>query len=404
VLNSSGLGRPFWLLWAAFTASNIADGLVVAAFPLLANELTDDARLIAMVVVFQYLPFLVVGLPAGLVIDRFDRRRVAAVAQAVRAAVVAGLGLAVIGGGGSIALLCAVAMLVGATEVLVDGGLPAIVRQLVPARSLEVANSRMMATQRVSNAFIGPPVGAALFVLAPSTPFLLAGGGAAVGVALMARLPGGYRPAQSEDAVPVLRRMVVGLRYVLGHDVLRPLVVSVGIFSFVGAAGNAVFVVLATERFGIGGVGFGLLISVGAVASVVMAFFVAPVVTRRSHSFSMRVAIVTFVVGSLMFGLFDAPEVAFLAAVVVGLSDPSWNIVSSTVRQRLVPDEVFGRVMTAYLFVAWGARPVGALVGGIVAQRFGVEWVPLASAVVVGSLLVTARSMFRRIDDAVGHP
>jgi hypothetical protein len=90
-----------------------------------------------------------------------------------------------------------------------------------------------------------------------------------------------------------------------------------------------------------------------------------------------------------------------LAAVINGISDPTWNIVSATVRQRLVPDEVFGRMMTAYLFIAWGMRPLGAMLGGLVAERWGAQWVSIASAFVVGSLLITARPMFRRVDDAM---
>ena len=90
--------------------------------------------------------------------------------------------------------------------------------------------------------------------------------------------------------------------------------------------------------------------------------------------------------------------------MINGLADPAWNVVSGTVRQRLVPDEVFGRMMTAYLFIAWGLRPVGALVGGVVAENWGPQWVPLLGGVIVGSMFVLARPMFRRIDAAMAEP
>jgi len=222
-----------------------------------------------------------------------------------------------------------------------------------------------------------------------------------VSIVTLTRLPGRFRPDQPDEVLPIRRRTVVGLRYVWAHPVLRPLVIAVGTFSFVGAAGNGVFVVLITERFGMSGVGFGVLISIDAIASVVTSFFVAGLIRRRSHSWSMRLSVVCFVVGSLMFGLSTVAAVAFLAAVINGISDPTWNIVSATVRQRLVPDEVFGRMMTAYLFIAWGMRPLGAMLGGVVAERWGAQWVSIASAIVVGSLLITARPMFRRVDDAM---
>lgn len=400
-MRDSGLGRPFWTLWTAFTASNLGDGLSLIALPLLAITLTDDARLVAAVAVFQYLPYLLIGLPAGVLIDRYDRRWIAIGAQTARAFVIGGLGVGLLVGSPTIGVLFVVAFLVGASEVLTDGGLPALVRDLVEPRRLEVANARLSATQTVTNAFIGPPVGALLFQWEASTPFLASALVAVVSIATLTRLPGRFRPDQPDEVLPITQRTVVGLRYVWAHPVLRPLVIAVGIFSFVGAAGNGVFVVLVTERFGLGSVGFGVLVSVDAIASVVTSFFVAGLIRRTSHSWSMRLAVVCFVIGSLMFGLFTVAAVAFLAAVVNGISDPTWNIVSATVRQRLVPDEVFGRMMTAYLFIAWGMRPLGAMLGGVVAQRWGPQWVSIASAVVVGSLLVTARPMFRRVDAAM---
>lgn len=371
------------------------------ALPLLANSLTDDAREIAAVVMFQYLPFLVLGLPAGLVIDRFDRRWVAVAAQATRGVVVATLGVVLAGGGGSIGMLFVVAFLIGSCEVLVDGGIPAVVREVVTTRQLEVANARMAATQVVSNAFVGPPLGALLFEIGDPLPFFAAAATALVSIGTLTQLRGSFRPEQSAERAPFRRRLTVGVRYVWGHPVLRPLVVAVGIFSFVGAAGNGVFVVLAEERFGIGGVGFGLLLAVDAVASVASSFLVAGLVRRRSHSWSMRLAVVSFVVASLMFGLSTTAAVAFVAAAINGVSDPMWNVVSSTVRQRLVPDDVFGRMMTAYLFIAWGMKPVGALLGGVVAEAWGAQWVSIVSAVVVAGLLVGGRRMFRLVDESM---
>jgi len=99
--------------------------------------------------------------------------------------------------------------------------------------------------------------------------------------------------------------------------------------------------------------------------------------------------------------LFTFAAIAFVVAVIRGVSQPTWNVVSSTVRQRLVPDEVFGRMMTAYLFIAWGVRPLGALLGGFVAEAWGAQWVSIASAVVVASLLVSGRNMFRLVDESM---
>jgi MFS family permease len=406
-------------LWAAFTATNLADGLSLVAFPLLALELTDDARLIAMVTAFRFIPFIVVGLPAGVLLDRVDRRKVAVVAQVGRAIAVGVVAVSVRGNGGSIALLVAAAFVIGVGEVLTDGGLPALVRDLVRRDQLEVANARFVATQTVTNVFIGPPVGALLFSLDTAAPFALSVVLFAVATVMLVRIPGSFRavragaddstvpePDKHQTSSPRWYRRLgdeisVGLRYVWGHPVLRPLAFTVMAFSFVGQAGNAVFVVLVTERFGLGEIGFGMLISIQGVTSVAMSFAVTRLVSRVGHTGSMRFAVVTMSVGSLMLGISTVVAVAVVASLIRGLSDPAWNVITGTVRQRLVPDEVFGRMMTAYLFIAWSMNPVGAMVGGVIAQRWGAEWVSVMAAVVVGSLLIFGRGLFRAIDAAM---
>ena len=196
----------------------------------------------------------------------------------------------------------------------------------------------------------------------------------------------------------------MGLKYVWAHPVLKPLALTVALFSFVGEAGNSIFVLVATERFGLSDFEFGALISVDAIAALVTSLFVARLIMRTSHAFSMRLSIVTFAIGALVFGFSTALGAAIFASLMIGISDPSWNVVSGTIRQRLVPDEVFGRMMTAYLFIAWGLQPLGALMGGFVAEAWGPQWVFVISGIAVGSLLVLAQPLFTQLKTAMGPP
>jgi MFS family permease len=406
------LGRRFWTLWAAFSTASLGDGITYVAFPLLAVELTDDARLVALVAAARFLPFLVVGLPAGVVIDRVDRRWLAAAAQAGRAVVLVALAVVVTIDLATPWLVAVAAFVIGLGEVVTDGGLPAIVRDLVRPDQLEVANSRMSATQTVTNYFIGPPAGAFLFTAAPSVPFVVSGLVFVAAALALAGLPGRFRPARSSEAPPSsgpderasggwARELTVGLRYVWGHPVLRPLAMTVAAFAFAGEAGNAVFVLLVTERLGLSAGWYGILISLDAAASVVTSFFVARLVARIGHAGSMRVAVIAYALSAVMFGTVTAVPLFALAMVASGVSDPTWNVVSATIRQRLVPDELFGRMMTAYLVLAWSLQPVGAMVGGVVADAWGPEWVYLGAAVVVSSLLVLGRPLFRQVSEAM---
>lgn len=403
--SESQLGRRFWSLWAAFTTSNLGDGLSLVAFPLLAINLTDDARLIATVSMARFLPFLVVGLPAGVILDRSDRRILAMFAQVGRAVAMGLMALAIVNGSATIAFTAAVAFAVGVGEVMVDGGLPALVREVVRGDQLEVANSRFSATQTVSNMFIGPPLGALLFGIDAALVFAVTAVAYLSATAVLTRVPGSFRAAAEEGSPAensLRKQMTVGLKYVWGHPVLRPLALTVAAFAFVGEAGNAVHVILVTERFGLSEFGYGLIVAVDGVFSVIMSFFVAGLVRRRSHSFSMRFAVVTFVISAWLMGFTTVVAGLVLAAMMGGLSDPSWNVVSGTIRQRLVPDEVFGRMMTAYLFIAWSVQPFGALIGGVIAEAWGSQWVFVMSGSVVASLLVVARPMFRAVDQAMG--
>lgn len=400
-MTHQGLGRRFWSLWSAFASSNLGDGLTLVGVPLLAVSLTDDARLVAVVAALRVLPFLVVGLPAGVLIDRSDRRNVAMVAQLGRTSALAAIVVSIVTDNASIALLAAAGFVVGTGEVFTDGGLPAVVRDVVRPDQLEVANSRLRASETVANSFIGPPVGALLFQWDPAFPFI----GAAVlylfTVGLLSNLSGSFKPDVVADDVPFAKKMTVGVRYVWGHSILRPLVVAVAAFSFVGQASSTVFVLLATERLGLSATQFGFLLTVDAVASVVMSFLVARLVKRTSHGFSMQLSVACYAVGSFIYGISMFMPFVLVAIFLHGVSDPTWNVVSSTVRQRLVDDQIFGRMMTAYLFIAWSMQPVGSLFGGLVAETYGPEWVYVVAAVVVGSLLVFARPLYGRINAAM---
>lgn len=402
-MTSSPLGRRFWSLWASFTAANLGDGFTLVAYPLLAVSLTDDARLIAFVTMCRFLAFPLLGLPAGIILDRFDRRWLAIAAQTGRGAAIGMVALFAWTDAATIPLLAASAFIVGVGEVITDGGLPAVVRSVVAPNQLELANSRLTASQTIANMFIGPPLAALLFGLDPALPFLGAALLYVLTIGLLATLRGSFRPEAEADDGALRQRLTRGLSYVWGHPVLRPLALVVAAFSFVGEAGNAVFVVLVTERLGLSEFQFGLLLTVDAVGAIVMSFLMTRLISRTSHGSSMKLSIVMFSTAAILFGATTFIPVIVLAMVFSGASHPAWNVVSVTVRQRLVPDAIFGRMMTAYLVIAWGMQPFGALAGGVIAEEFGPEWVYAMSGTVVGSLLFFGRPLFRKVDEALAE-
>ncbi len=163
------------------------------------------------------------------------------------------------------------------------------------------------------------------------------------------------------------------------------------------------FVLLATERLGLSSFQFGLLLTVDAVASVIMSFLVMGLVRRTSHGSSMKLSVVAYSMQAFLLGFTALIPLVILAVLLGGVSDPTWNVISATTRQRLVDDAIFGRMMTAYLFIAWSFQPLGALFGGFIAEFYGPEWVYVISGTVVGSLLFFGRPLYRRIDAAMAE-
>lgn len=267
----------------AATLSNLGDGIVAPAFGLLAAALTRDPLLVSAVTAALWLPWLLVAPVAGALSDRWDRRRTMVAVDAVRFAVVAALGVAVLLDAASIWLLIVIAFLIGMAETSFDTSAEAIVPMVVPREpaSLERANGWLQASEAVSNRLVGPPLGGVLFGVAPSVPFLLDAATFGLASAIISRLPGRYPPAELPEVRPTLRADVVeGIRWLWDHRLLRVMSVGAAIGNLALVAGEAVLVLFAQDVLGLGAGGYGVLLSaaaVGGLAGSVLALGMAPV-------------------------------------------------------------------------------------------------------------------------------
>ncbi|MFM7493802.1 MAG: MFS transporter, partial [Acidimicrobiaceae bacterium] len=160
---SKRLPNSYWRLFTSSTISNLGDGMVVAAAPLLAISLTDDSRLIASISFAAMLPWLILSLPAGVYLDRHDRQKIMFRANLVRGLIFALIALGAATGSINIHLLIVATALAGVCELFFDMSSQAILPAIVKQESLEVANSRLYISQVISNGFIGLPFGAWIF-------------------------------------------------------------------------------------------------------------------------------------------------------------------------------------------------------------------------------------------------
>ena len=367
------LGRDYWRLWWANTISSTGDGAFVAALPLLAVTITRDPRLVAVVTAATFLPWLLLSLPAGAVVDRYDRAALMWRAQAVQAAVVAVVAILIVAHRADIEVLAVGGLLLGSAEVIFSNAAQSVLPALVPPDLLPKANGSQQVSLTVGESFLGPPVGSLLFAAAAALPFGLDAASFAGSAALLAGLPRTNGTREDTKRPTIRAQIAEGLRWLAGHRLLRLVAVLLGIYNFANQMGQAILVLLATQVLHVSTRGYGLLLAASAVGSVVGGL-VNPVLTRRLGLLPSLIlpAVAT---GAAFVGLGLAPDPAVAAALlaVQGFSVTMWNVVTVSLRQRIVPGHLLGRVNSVYRMLGWGLMPVGALAGGFVAHAAGLR-------------------------------
>ena len=407
--DSRQLGRSFWRLWTSSGLSNLADGILKIALPLVAIRYTQSPTAIAGLAFALTLPWLLFALPAGALADRLDRRSAMLGANVVRSTLLAVLALAVALDTGSMWLLYLAAFCIGAAETIYDTSAQSILPTIVGREQLSRANGRLFAAEITANQFIGPPLGgilvagsAALALIVPSALWI-----AAIGVLLLVR--GTFRIPRTVRTT--LRTDIAeGLQFLWRIRVLRTLAILTGTFNFANNAAFAIFVLYAvgpTSAIGLSDPAYGLLLTSAAIGSLVGTF----VADRVERTLGRARSLVLAILGSAL--LVGAPAITTnpvmigVVFFVGGATIVLWNVVTVSLRQRITPDRLLGRVNSAYRLVAWGTMPLGAAVGGLLAQFLGLRAVFAIMAVVTLLMLFVMRRLTNTaIEDAEreAHP
>ncbi|WP_091225974.1 MFS transporter [Microbacterium sp. 3J1] len=371
------MGRDFrWLLASSWT-SNVGDGVALAAAPLLIASLTSSPILVAAGAMLQFLPWLLFGLHAGAIADRFDRRRLVMVANAARAVVLAALCVVLITGTANIAIVLAVAFLYGTAEVFVDTAGSTLLPMLVKPADLGIGNARLQAGYLVANQFAGPPLGAFLFAAGTAWPFLVEVVCVLLAVVLisrMARTPVPPRPStgsRTPEKSHVHTDIGEGLRWLWQNPPVRTLVLIILVFNVTWAAPWGVLVLYATEHLHMGAIGYGALTTASAAGGLLATVCFGWLERHVSFATLMRVVLTLEVLMHLAFALTSSGWVALAIMFVFGAYAFVWGTISTTVRQRLVPPELQGRVASVNMVGVFGGMVIGQGLGGVIAQIWG---------------------------------
>ncbi|WP_435735415.1 MFS transporter [Cellulosimicrobium sp. PMB13] len=376
------MGTSFrWLVGSSWT-SNIGDGIALAAGPLLVQSQTDSAFLVAFAALVQRIPWLLFGLWAGAIADRVDRRLLVVGANLVRAGVVGVLCVFVATGNVSIAVVLGALFCLGTAEVFVDTTASTLLPMLVDRKDLGTGNARLQAGFLVGNQLVGPPVGAFLFAAGMAWPFVAQGVSILLAVLLVARIATTPGPVR-EGRTHVRQDIAEGVRWILGNAPVRTLALVILAFNITWAAPGAVLVKYAIDHLHMDEVGFGLLTTASAVGGVVAIGIYGWLERHVRLATLMRVCLSLEVLMHAALAVTTSGGVAMGIMVVFGLYAFVWATVSSTVRQRAVPTELQGRVSAAYMVCVYGGVAIGQLLGGILAETWGITapfWFAFAGA------------------------
>ena len=361
--------------------ANLADGIATIVWVWVATLITRDAGLIALVPVALRLPWAVFAIPAGLVADRVDRRRLIVAMDLLRAAAFAAAALALClasplplvpsSGVSSVPLfaaLCLSALTVGVAEVFRDNAAQAMLPAIVPDAGLERANARLWAVENIGNALIGPALGAMLLGVALALPF--AANALAYGAAglLIAGIAGQFRPAGG-NREPISRRNLwrelgEGWHFLRRSPLLLMLALITGFWNLFDAMVMFALLLLAQEKLGLSAPEYGLVLAAAALGGIAAGLVGDRVVQALGAVTLMRFAVLC---SAPLFAVMVFATVGVTIGLALGLTwfwGTAWNIVSVSTRQRLIPDVLRGRVNSLYRLLAWGMMPVGAFLAG----------------------------------------
>jgi MFS family permease len=392
------LGRSFRWLFSASFVNNLGDGVTVAAGPLLVASMTRDPFLVSLAVLSEYLPFLLFGIPGGAVADRVDRKRMVVIADLGRAAMLAVLVDTIVTGSVSIAIVLVALFAMATAEVFADSASSTLLPSLVTHEDLGLGNARVQGSMLLTNQLVGPPIGAFLFTVGMALPFATNAACFLLGAVLMSRIAATTRAERSGPSTGFLADMAEGIRWLVHHPPMRTLALTILLFNVTFGAAWSVLVLYASDRLGMGAVGFGLLTTAVAVGGVFGTLLYGRLERRFALADIMRVGLIIETITHLVLALTTWAAVALAMLVIFGGHAFVWGTTSTVVRQRAVPNELMGRVGGVYRVCIMGGIVIGTPLGGLLARQFGVT-APFWFAFFGSALLVVL--LWREFDHIV---
>ena len=413
---SKKLGSSYWKLWTATAISNLGDGVSMVAYPWLASAVTRSPILIAAAGFASRLPWLIFTLHAGVLTDRFDRRKLIVAMDFMRGVLTVFVGLVVFFNKDSFPALdelttitnletnwpiyftlLITAFLFGLAEVLRDNSAQTLMPSVVDKENLEKANGRMWSAESLTNSFIGPPLGSLLICISIFIPFFFDAVSFFFAVALIASLKGTFKPVADDkprEKINFKAEIKEGYVWLWAHPLLRPMAIILGSMNGLGTMIGATFILFAQEVLETSVFTFALLGTAGAVGGTVGGLLAPKISAKLGSGRSLAMTLAAAPIGSLIIALTTTWQVVWVVVLFETFFAILWNTITVSLRQSIIPTHLLGRVNSVYRFFAWGSIPIGMFLGGglvsaltLVLSRENALRAPYLFGVVLGLLL-----------------
>jgi MFS family permease len=367
----SRFGAEFWMFLLGQTVSNVGSSFTIFVLPLLVFKLTGSAFNLALVASAEYIPYLLFGLIIGAWVDRVDRRRLMILTDIAQALVISSIPLLGALGLLSVWWIYAVGFVSSTLWIFFNTAEFAAVPSLVPEEDLPAANGYLQASYATATV-VGPLLAGLLVALAPihlvlvvdALSFLVS----ALAVGLIKVSFNDADSAERQRSERLQRDVVEGLRYVLGHPILRNTCLMMALVSCVGFTVYAQLVFYAKERLGASDAQVGLLYAAGSVGMIAFALVASPL--RRRLSFS-KVMLGTLMLQGVLTVLLASTRAYWVGVLLWAVM---WGLVvlldinSNSLWQMIVPNRLLGRVQSVVNVLSWSTIPLGTFIGGVAIQ------------------------------------
>ena len=367
------MGPAFNRMWASSIISNLSDGILIAAAPLLAISLTDSTVLISAIGAMVMLPWLLFAIPIGVLVDRVDRRFILAGANATRSAVVGMLALLIATDQVTIYWLLVASFVIGVCEVAADTTAQSLIPQIVDEKNFEKGNSRLQISETVIQGFVGAPLSGFIYAIAIALPFFINSLGLAIASLLALSIPIKYLQDVRTDNVDKEKKKFVadmkfGIRYLYNEKALRRLVVTTASIGVCYSMATATMVLFIIKELELPKQLFGVILALQSIGAIAGAFMAPRLSKKYGRSKVMTFGIVSSSILILVEGF--SPNIYVLVALSTlgGFAISQWNILLMATYQTVIPNELYGRIHGTRRTLVWGMMPIGSLLGGVLAQ------------------------------------